>query len=164
MLLAGAGKRGAQAEVAGLDGAAVDVTGMLIERDGRSMLEVTAPPAARPDASMPPLLPAAPIGTVALRGEIVDGKCHLGVMVPGEGRTHRGCAVRCISGGAPPLLVARDSAGRTVRALLMDAGGKPMGGRVLHLVAQPVRIQGTLSRRGDLLYLAADPSSIEPLR
>ena len=164
VLLVARGKRGAQNEVAGLDGAAVRLTGTLVERDGQAMLEVAARPVPGSEQSLPPLLPAAEIGTVALLGEIVDGKCHLGVMVPGEGRTHRGCAVRCISGGAPPLLVARDSAGRTVRALLVDAVGDPVGDRVLHLVATPVRVEGTLSRRGDLLYLAADPLSYERLR
>lgn len=163
LLLVARGKRGAQAEVAGLDGAAVELTGTLIERDGQQMLELAASPARRAEQSQPPLLPAVEIGRVALRGEIVDGKCHLGVMVPGEGRAHRGCALRCISGGAPPLLVARDPSGRTVRALLTDAVGDPVGERILHLVAQPVRVEGTLSRRGDLLYLAADPADVEPL-
>jgi hypothetical protein len=159
MLLVGRGKHGAAAEVAGFDDAAVRLTGMLIERDGSTMIEVTARPTRLDERALPPLLAAADLGEVELAGEIVDGKCHLGVMVPGEGRTHRGCAIRCISGGAPPLLVARDSTGRSLRLLLTDAAGGPVGDRVLDLVAQPVTIRGTMSRRGDLLYLAADPSS-----
>ena len=51
------------------------------------------------------------LGPVTLRGEIVDSKCYLGVMNPGNGKVHRDCAVRCISGGAPPAFIARDASG-----------------------------------------------------
>jgi hypothetical protein len=44
-----------------------------------------------------------------LRGEIVDTKCYLGVMTPGEDKVHRGCAVRCISRGVPPAFLVRDA-------------------------------------------------------
>lgn len=37
-------------------------------------------------------------------GEVIDPKCYFGVMKPGEGKTHRSCAIRCISGGIPPVL------------------------------------------------------------
>ena len=49
---------------------------------------------------------------VMLRGEIVDSKCYLGVMNPGEGTVHRDCAARCLSGGLPPMLVVRSPARR----------------------------------------------------
>jgi hypothetical protein len=104
------------------------------------------------------------LGELTLTGEIVDGKCHLGVMNPGEGPTHRGCAVQCIRGGAPPLLVATDTAGRSWRFLLTDRIGGAVGMRILDLVALPVRVTGQASRRGDLLYLAVEPSTIERLR
>jgi len=41
-------------------------------------------------------------------GEIVDSKC-LGVMTPGQLTTHRACAIRCISGGIPPVLHVRQT-------------------------------------------------------
>jgi hypothetical protein len=162
-LLVGRGKHGAAPEVRGMDGQAVRLTGSLIHREGSTMIEVTASP--RPaTGSQAPLDPVEELGEVTLTGEIVDGKCHLGVMNPGEGPTHRGCAVQCIRGGAPPLLVARDSAGRSYRFLLVDPSGSPVGLRVLDLVAVPVRATGHASRRGDLLYLAVKPSTIERLR
>jgi hypothetical protein len=37
-----------------------------------------------------------------------DSKCHSGVIDPGEGRTHRACAIRWFGGGIPPVLRARD--------------------------------------------------------
>ncbi len=159
-LLVARGKHGAQSLVRDLDGAVVEVEGSLIERDGQTMLELSGSPV-RMEGTTIPAADAESLGPVTLEGEIVDSKCHLGVMVPGEGRTHRGCAVRCISGGAPPMLLAHDSAGATMRLLLTDASGGAVGPSVLDMVAVPVRISGMMSRRAGLLYLAADPSTWE---
>ena len=161
-LLAGQGKHGAGPDVGGLDGQTVRLAGTLIRRDASNMIEVAGRPARVGDgAAAPDSL--ADLGLVTLTGEIVDGKCHLGVMVPGEGATHRACAVRCISGGVPALFVAHDSAGQSFRLLLVDRQLQPVGRRVLDVVAEPLRISGRAYRRGDLLYLAADPSTYERL-
>lgn len=161
-LLAGPGKHGAGAEVAGLDGKTVRLTGTAAHRDGETLIEVAARPDTLPGDSQP-LDSLIALGSVTLSGEIVDGKCHLGVMVPGEGPTHRGCAVRCISGGAPALFVAHDTAGTSFRFLLVDPELEPVGRRVLGVVATPLRITGQAFRRGDLYYLAAEPSTYDRL-
>lgn len=161
-LLAGPGKHGAGPEVTGLDGKTVRLMGTAAHRDGETLIEV----AARPETiagDAQPLDSLVDLGAITLTGEIVDGKCHLGVMVPGEGATHRGCAVRCISGGAPALFVAHDSSGTALRLLLVDGQFRPVGRRVLDLVATPLRITGQAFRRGNLYYLAAEPSSYERL-
>jgi hypothetical protein len=161
-LLVGRGKHGAGPDVRGLDGQGVRVAGSLIHREGSTMIEVAERPRPVP-GSQAPLDPFEELGELTLTGEIVDGKCHLGVMNPGEGPTHRGCAVQCIRGGAPPLLVAKDSTGKSWRFLLTDPSGGPLGLRVLEVVAVPVRVTGRASRRGNLLYLAVEPSTIERL-
>ncbi|HSB53446.1 MAG TPA: hypothetical protein VLD58_03785 [Gemmatimonadales bacterium] len=161
-VLVGPGKHGAGRSVVGLDGRSVHLSGTLIHRDGSTAIEVAGRPTARSGADQP-LDPIEDLGDMVLTGEIVDSKCHLGVMTPGEGPTHRGCAVQCIRGGAPPLLVARDSAGRDWRFLLTDASGAAVGSRILELVAVPVRVKGHASRLGELLYLAVEPSTIERL-
>ena len=46
------------------------------------------------------------LGKVTLRGEILDPKCYLGVMRPGEGKPHRSCAIRCLAGGIPAFFKA----------------------------------------------------------
>lgn len=161
-LLVGQGKHGAGPDVRGMEGQQVQLTGSLIHRESSTMIEVSG----RPKPITPlekPLDPVEQLGELSLTGEIVDGKCHLGVMNPGEGPTHRGCAVQCIRGGAPPLLVATDTAGRSWRFLLTDRAGGALGSRILDLVAVPVRLTGQVSRRGNLLYLAVDPSTIERL-
>jgi hypothetical protein len=163
-VLVGQGKHGAGPSVRGFGGRQVRLSGTLIHRDGSTAIEVAGSPAAGPSAGSAPLDPIEDLGEMALTGEIVDSKCHLGVMTPGEGPTHRGCAVQCIRGGAPPLLVARDSAGRDWRFLLTDATGNAVGSRILDLVGVPVRVRGHTSRLGDLLFLAVEPSTIERLR
>jgi hypothetical protein len=51
------------------------------------------------------------LGAFTLVGEIVDSKCYLGIMNPGETNPHRECAALCIRGGIPPLIIAHDADG-----------------------------------------------------
>ena len=88
------------------------------------------------------------LGEVQLTGEIVDSKCYFGVMIPGAGKVHRDCAVRCISGGIPPAFLVRDSAGNT--ATLLVANWKR---ELLEHIAEPVTIRGRLSRSAGRLTL-----------
>ncbi len=61
---------------------------------------------------------------VTLKGEIIDPKCYLGAMKPGGGKTHKACAMLCISGGVPPMLVTRDANKQeTFYLLTTDQGG-----------------------------------------
>ena len=100
------------------------------------------------------------LGSHTLRGEIVDSKCFLGVMKPGRGKPHRACAVRCISGGIPPVLRVEDADGDYRHFLLVDTAGRAVNERVLDLVAEPVEVTGSVTKDGDLLILAADPERI----
>jgi hypothetical protein len=95
---------------------------------------------------------------VTLRGEIVDSKCHLGVMTPGERRTHRACAQLCIRGGIPPLFWVENERGDVQRLLLVGANGEAVNERVLELVGLPLEIEGVVSQLDDWLVLSADPA------
>lgn len=119
--------------------------------DAPACLEVAATPdAIRPDRPMGAPgaggAPERPLGPLTLRGQIIDPKCHFGAMKPGEGKVHRACAVRCISGGIPPVLAVRErsaSAGeRLVYYILTDLAGEPVNHAVLDFVAEPVEITG----------------------
>lgn len=91
---------------------------------------------------------------VRIRGEIVDSKCHTGVMNPGRGKVHRDCAVRCLSGGVPPVLIEENVPNRLF--LLTDADGKALDpATFLDKVAEPVTVAGYLIRNGDRLELRA---------
>jgi len=153
-------------KLSGLDNQTVVLQGTLIYRGRQTMVE------ARPDsikAAGRPLPPrpgaeTIPLGRQTLVGEIVDSKCFLGVMNPGQLLPHRGCAIRCISGGIPPVLLVRQADGTAIYLLLVSAGGKPVNQEVLDLVAEPVQITGEVERQGDLLILRADPKTIHRIK
>jgi sulfoxide reductase heme-binding subunit YedZ len=89
-----------------------------------------------------------------LQGELIDPKCHFGAMNPGQGKPHRSCAVRCISGGIMPAI----SYGNGAYTLLLGSKGEAINAQVLPLVGEPLKVKGRLSRlhNWNLLYL--DPS------
>ena len=94
----------------------------------------------------------------------MDSKCYLGVMNPGSGKVHRDCAVRCISGGIPPIFVTNNFNGSPAILLLTDLHQKPLPKEsFLKLVPQPVRIRGKVIKTGETLYLKTEPSAISPL-
>jgi len=153
------GKHGVDALIAGFDGVAVRLKGKRIVRQGTTMLEVVPGTIERFEPSLPADGKPAPasqiedLGRATFSGEIVDSKCFLGVMNPGRLEVHRACAIRCIAGGIPPMLFAREKDGREAHLLLVDPGGRPLNDRVLGFVARPVTISGRLERRDTLYYL-----------
>lgn len=158
--LVGVGKHGATELTRGLDGKRSRIEGSLIYRGSDTMIEVVAAQATD-DARLeePPVLD---LGTVTMRGEIVDSKCYLGVMKPGNGKPHRACAALCIRGGIPPLFVVHED-GASRHLLLVDASGRSVNSRVLDRVAEPLEITGRLLRDGSTWLLAADPASYHRL-
>jgi hypothetical protein len=147
------------------DGEPVKLRGKRIYRDDQAMIEVergsvTSDVAKGREA----LLGASSRSPVSLGeqtfiGEIVDSKCFLGVMNPGQLKPHRACAVRCISGGVPPVLLVRAANGATHYLLLVARDGTQVNQHVLDLVAEPVCITGEVVRNGKMLMLRADPST-----
>src|SRR3989441_604250 len=151
--------------IAPLDGKSVTLKGTLIYRGDQTMIE-TKPEwiQAKENASAPAAVPQAmALGKQTLIGEIVDSKCFLGVMNPGQLTPHRACAIRCISGGVPPVLLVRQKDGPAIYLLLVSADGKPVNKQVLDLVAEPLEITGEVERQGELLILRADPATYRKL-
>ena len=144
----------------------VTLQASLLENGPRSMLEVTLGSIAFIEepvpAEAPPQLPKQP-GSLTLRGEIIDSKCYLGAMNPGERKTHRACAIHCLRGGIPAAFLARDLAGREAVLLLTDLAGAPLGPTLLDFVAEPVEATGTLSYAGDLPVFAIDLTNLRRL-
>jgi hypothetical protein len=104
--------------------------------------------------------PVRSLGQVVVRGEIVDSKCHLGVMKPGEGPTHRDCAVRCLLGDIPPMLVPHDHA-ELGRLSLVSPDGRPFARGTDLSAGRPVSVRGELLQRGTQRFLAASPADIQ---
>ncbi|MCC5024056.1 MAG: hypothetical protein J6386_15280 [Candidatus Synoicihabitans palmerolidicus] len=102
--------------------------------------------------------------TATLRGEIVDSKCAFGAMNFGTLKCHRACAIACLSGDIPPVLVVRHDGGRTAtHFLLLNASGKPMNQTALEFAALPIAITGRVTTIGSWNILRADPASIQTL-
>src|SRR5947199_619293 len=148
-----------------LHGKSVTFKGTLIYRDNQTMIETKAEwiQAAEKTSATTPPLPSTSLGTQTLVGEIVDSKCFLGVMNPGQLTPHRACAIRCISGGCPPVLLVRQNDRQAIYLLLVSAEGKPVNKQVLDVVAEPLQITGEVERQGELLILRADPATYRKL-
>jgi hypothetical protein len=161
VLLVNEGKFGAKERVKQFDGKPVRVSGTLLSRDGWQMLELAdgdeglrAAELSEAEQTVLRLPSAKPLGSVTLRGEIVDSKCYLGAMKPGGGRTHKGCAVLCLKGGVPPVFVSRDEGNALY--LLTNADGTPLDSAYFDLAADSLRLGGWVEERGDVRVLKVD--------
>jgi hypothetical protein len=157
-LLVAPGKHGADDLVAGFDGKQVRLQGQLIYRKGGTMVEITPGSIAVIDNAPAVQTAARDLGTVAVTGEIVDSKCYLGVMNPGQGKVHRDCAARCLSGGIPPIFITTDG---HEQFLLVGLDGRALGRDVLReFIAEPIQIQGELLETGSTQLLKVDPNAL----
>jgi hypothetical protein len=156
--LVGRGKFGAEADLAGFTDGWVSLEGTEIARDHWRMLEIV-PGSVRPVASPEPPPVEVPIARIAFqgRGEIVDAKCFLGVMNPGQGAAHRDCAARCLSGGVPMMFAYRDANGESHLALLLSARAGMPGPEWKQLAGTSADIRGELLVRGDEEVLVVEP-------
>lgn len=165
-LLVAPGKHGADAPVRGLDGQTVTVRATRVSRDGFEMLELAEPPTGVEQGQRTrdegPKAKYDEQGTkdegrITLTGEIVDSKCFLGVMVPGEGTTHRGCAALCLRGGIPAALHVRRTDGRL--ALYLIAGSAATRERAVQWAGETVEMAGALTLQGGWQVLTTEPGS-----
>ena len=99
---------------------------------------------------------------VTLEGEIADSKCALGAMNPGVFKPHRACAIACLSGGIPPVLIVRQPGGAAAtHYLLVGEDGNPMDiATSTEFAALPVTISGQVTSLGTWNILKAAPSAI----
>jgi hypothetical protein len=126
-------------------GKMVTLRGSLIQRGGLRMIAAADEPdwirpAPNQSGLSPPVETA--LGAITLEGELMDAKCWLGAMRPGEGLTHKSCAILCVRMGLPLLFVAGPPGGRRRAFVATDATGATLGEAVLSFVADPVRVTG----------------------
>jgi hypothetical protein len=147
-LLVGPGKHGA-GDLRSFDGLRVTLTGERISHGEDHMIELRPGSLRANSTGVRP--ESATLGDVQLTGEIVDSKCYFGVMNPGNGKVHRDCAARCISGGIPPALLVRDASG-AARTVLLAKWNRSL----LDHVAEPVTLRGRLVQSAGRLTLYAE--------
>lgn len=167
------GKVGAQAREQLTDApVAAEVRGFELHRGGRHIIELAPEPDAitvtQPSASSGPNQPPTQqyLDEVIYTGEIIDGKCFLGAMKPGDGKAHKACAILCIQGGLPPMIAVRENPfdpNPTEIALLLIDGSTEVPDAILDMVARPVEIRGNRSMIGSLMVIDTTTGNILPL-
>jgi len=163
--LIGYGKFGADGIIADLEkeknismqGKNITLKGTLLYNDGKLLMQI--------DENDKPLLnvaenkeaDAAPktkeLGTLDVKGEIVDPKCFFGVMKPGEGKPHKDCAIRCILGGMAPVLKVEDESGKENYYLIVGSKGEKINEAVKDFVASPVELRAKAIQYDDWIVL-----------
>lgn len=168
ILLVNFGKYGAQIIVdqwekkagGNLTGMEATIQGTLIYYDGITLMELTNEErslvATQPKESANTEPVIEDLGRIKLTGEILDSKCYFGVMNPGHGKTHRSCAIRCISGGIPPIFGSNVGKNTPLYTVVVGPDGNVINKELLPIVGKRVTLEGTLQQRGDLKYLLLD--------
>lgn len=143
-------------------GKRIKVAGTLIYGDGKTVIELTKKEKSFIEILDENVQDSQPseVKNVSLQGEILDSKCWFGVMKPGDGKVHKSCAIRCISGGVPPILRVREN-GKGVYYLLQGTEGQAINKEVLQFVAETVSIQGETYEQNGWNVLKIDPSTIQ---
>ena len=140
-----------------------EISGFILERDGRRMIEITRAESDRlasrlVDEQSPRAFPRT--SPVTIRGEILDAKCFLGAMKPGDGKAHKACATLCIRGGIPAAMRIRRADGAETLALIVGPGFAPFPASLEPFIADPIEIDGAMFRIGDMDAIAVDPDSV----
>lgn len=142
----------------------ITLKGTLLYNDGKLLMQVDA--ADKPlitigKAAAGTLLPVkAALGEQTFHGEIVDPKCFFGVMKPGEGKPHKDCAIRCISGGMPPVLRVRNEKGEENYYLIVNENGTRMNDALKNFIAEPVTIRANAVKYDDWIVLYVHDNGI----
>jgi len=163
-LLTGPGKTAPLKPVIEHVGKWVKLSGTLVSRNQLTVIAARAAEPIDPPANVILTAEAATnagksLGEYTLIGEILDSKCYPGVMKPGQGKTHRACAIRCISGGLPVVFRVQNDRQQVLYFALADQQGQAVNKRILDLVADPVQVTGEVIQYDDLFVLQADPAS-----
>jgi hypothetical protein len=171
ILLLGFGKSSAnpflekiQGEVPNLNGKKLSIEGNLIYYNGKTLIQITdKEKVTLENNSKTPTPLKETISKMTLSGEIIDPKCYFGVMKPGKGKIHRSCAVRCISGGIPPVLAPTDKNNISEYFLITDLNGNPINNKILTFIGKPSEITGIVQKMEDWSIIKIDADNIKIL-
>jgi hypothetical protein len=176
-LLTGFGKFGASDDIRvveeeygiNTEGMAVEISGTRINYDNHTLYELTLGKAS--------LEIQAGIDTVAqnmvhsvgdsvfITGEIIDPKCFFGAMNPANGKIHRSCAIRCLSGGIPAVFAASHEQAPTTYYIITDKEGNSVNQWLIPYVGEPVSIRGLARDFHNWKWIMIDPEKhpVKPL-
>jgi len=168
-IIAGIGKAGADPYIKPFEGKNVTVTGIRIMREDCVILGVAEGDIAlsKINSAQVPNITAGE--EIEIIGEVLDAQCFLGIMNPGYGRTHRGCATLCVRGGQPVFFsvgveasenIARPNTCSGQGFLLTASTGEKINSEILNVVGLPVVLRGRVERMGSLTRLRPAVSGI----
>jgi hypothetical protein len=168
-LLVGYGKFGAKGTIEmieaqngqKLNGKTITITGSLIYGDGKTVIELTKQENSLVNVleeRQSPSKPTQSITNQSLKGEVIDPKCYFGVMKPAEGKIHQSCAVRCISGGIPPVFRTLNAENNYDYYLIINRNSESIYQEILPIVAQEVTLTGDVKFENGwkILYINDD--------
>jgi hypothetical protein len=171
--LIGFGKHGADGLIAEMEqeknisfeGKEITLKGTLLYNDGKLLMQIDGndkPFVTISDKKSDEIFPTPKeIGSIDVKGEIVDPKCFFGVMKPGEGKPHKDCAIRCILGGIPPVLKVTDVEGKQKYYLVVGEHGEKMNEAVQDYVASQVNVHAKAVEYGDWIVLYVQQNGLQ---
>lgn len=155
------GKVGAGSFLTEFEGLTVTVDGFALTRGDARMLELAGAPApAQPTGAGPTSGRGPPAEPASFRGEIVDLKCYLGAMKPGDGRAHKACATLCVVGGIPAAFITAGADGSVRCLLLRTADGRALPMNLIDRIGEPVEVRGRVAREGDFEWLIVEADAV----
>lgn len=145
------------------EGTMVTLRGMVFHYQGKYWMELTEKENSLVSAGSQTMLDRdiQMAGYKELEGEIVDPKCFFGVMNPAVKAIHRSCAIRCISGGMPPLLAIRENGAFVDYYFLHGQEMQSIAEDILPYVGVPVKVSGNVAMYDDWKSVVIDPQSLK---
>lgn len=164
-ILTAMNKTGIKNRVKGLHNRWVKLKGIMTQHKGRFVFSVldadNAIQILKTKPNVPKVFLKKELGFKNLQGEVIDPKCYVGAMKPGEGKTHKACATLCIKGGIPPALLVKDQLFRERFYLFLDKKGQPVLDVILPFIGDQVQVQGEVQRWGDMWFYKIKKESIK---
>lgn len=162
LMLAGAGKFGVDDRAIGLEGQLAIVSGIILQRGTIDMMQLRGGQQGLGAAEgTAPEMEIEPLGRWRVTGEICDGKCLNGAMRPGRGLAHKACANLCLLGDVPPVFVSTQPIEGSDFMLITGPDGTRLPDAAYDYIGLFVSLEGDLERRGDILVLRMDDTTLE---
>lgn len=171
-VIAGIGKINADPYIKPFEGQAVQVRGVKIVRNDCFMLGVAQGDIKASSENVAGIPQTEILKEVSLMGEILDAQCFMGIMNPGYGRTHRGCATLCIRGGQPVFFSLGLNSAATgggaagcagIGHLLANEAGEKINDDILNHILVPLTLTARHERIGNLSRLIYQNGSLKRL-
>lgn len=162
LMLTGAGKFGVDDRAVGLEGQLATVSGIILQRGTIDMMQLRGGQQGISAAEgVAPEMEIEPLGRWQVTGEICDGKCLNGAMRPGRGLAHKACANLCLIGDVPPVFVLTQPIEGSDFLLITGPDGTRLPDAAYDYIGQFISLEGDLERRGDILVLRMDDTTME---